>query len=188
MNIYDLLMAPLERRILGEIRAELVPLAEKTVLEIGIGTGVNLRYYDYTKIDSIIGLDRKFSGELKRRAAKNMHFIAGDVECMPFATDSFDSIVGTLVLCSANPEKSLREILRILKPGGKFIFIEHIRPRGSLASKLADRLNRVWPILAQGCNLNRQTDLLLKQCGFADVTLRYKSSAIFCYGFATAPL
>ena len=184
MNLYDIIMSPLETLILHDIRSEIIPLAQDNVLEVGIGTGANITYYDYSKISSLTGLDCKYSPELERHAGKKIHFSPGIIEKMPFATDSFDCVVATLILCTVDLEKSLQEIKRILKPGGMFIFIEHVRPSGKLAGAVFDALNKVWPRMAHGCNLNRETDVELGKSGFSNIHIKKKYNGIFCYGSA----
>lgn len=102
---------------------------------------------------------------------------------MPFASGRFDCTVATLLLRTADVEKSLREIRRVLKPGGLFLFVEHVRPKGETAGRLFDVLNTVWPALANGCNLNRGTDEALAQSGFSHVRMERKGG-VFCYGSA----
>ena len=182
MDIYDVVMMPLEAWVLKKMRSEIMPSAYGDVLEVGIGTGVNLRYYNTAKIRSLTGLDRQCSPTLERRAGKNLAFYTGDVEKMPFEEGQFDTVVATLLFCTANIERGMREIQRVLKPGGLFIFIEHVRPKGSWAGSFADCANSSWTRIADGCNLNRRTDEVLRQSCFSDLTLR--ESGVFRYGTA----
>lgn len=182
MNIYDIAMMPLEAWVLKKMRSEIMPSAYGDVLEVGIGTGVNLRYYNPAKIRSLTGLDRQCSPELERRAGKNFSFYQGHVEEMPFAERQFDTVVATLLFCTAHIEKSLGEIQRVLKPGGLFIFIEHVRPKGARAGKIFDFANGSWTRIADGCNLNRRTDEILRQSGFSDLAIG--ESGVFRYGTA----
>ena len=182
MNIYDIAMMPLETWVLKKMRSAIMPYAYGDVLEVGIGTGVNLRYYDPAKIRSLTGLDRQSSPELERRAGKDFTFYQGSVEKMPFAEGQFDTVVATLLFCTADIEKSMSEIQRVLKPGGLFIFIEHVRPKGARAGKFFDFANPSWTRIADGCNLNRRTDEFLRQSGFSDLTLR--EGGVFRYGTA----
>lgn len=187
MNIYDIVMKPLEAGLLGKIRSEIVPLAHGHVLETAMGTGANLPYYNPEKIISFTGSDKEISMEGEARG-KNLfhdsfHMIPADMEALPLPNGHFDSVVSTLVLCTANIHKSLAEIQRVLKPGGLFIFIEHIKPKGNLGI-LADTVNKFWPKLAQGCNLNRHTDEIIKSSGFTNLNIHYKGAGIFCYGLA----
>lgn len=186
MNVYDLFMSPLEFFLLGGIRSEIISCAEKNVLEAAIGTGANSRYYDYARIHSIIGLDREYSPELEQRHPKGKFcFTTGNMEQIPFEAERFDTVVATLVLCTVNMEKSLHEIKRVLKPGGKFLFIEHVRPSGIVPGRLFDALNKVWPKIANGCNLNHLTGDAIKQSGFASLDMKYAGNNIFIYGVAT---
>ena len=159
-----------------------MPSAYGDVLEVGIGTGINLQYYNPAKIRSITGLDRQCSSALERRGGKNFAFYTGDVEKMPFAERQFDSVVATLLFCTADIERGMCEIQRVLKPGGLFIFIEHVRPKGARAGKFVDFANPAWRRIADGCNLNRRTDEILRQSGFSDLTLG--EGGVFRYGTA----
>ena len=162
-----------------------MPGAYGDVLEAGIGTGVNLRYYNPAKIRSLTGLDRQCSQELERRAGKDFTFYQGNVEKMPFAEGQFDTVVATLLFCTADIEKSMSEIQRVLKPGGLFIFIEHVRPKGSWAGSFADFANSLWTLIADGCNLNRRTDEILRESSFSDLNIM--ESGVFRYGTAKKP-
>ena len=185
MDIYDVVMMPLEAWVLKKMRSEIMPSAYGDVLEVGIGTGVNLRYYNTAKIRSLTGLDRQCSPTLERRAGKNLAFYTGDVEKMPFEEGQFDTVVATLLFCTANIERGMREIQRVLKPGGLFIFIEHVRPKGSWAGSFADFANRSWILIADGCNLNRRTDQILKESSFSELTIMERG--VFRYGTAKKP-
>lgn len=185
MNIYDIAMMPLEAWVLKKLRSEIMPSAYGDVLEVGIVTGVNLRYYNFAKICSLTGLDRQCSQDLERRAGNNFSFYQGNVEEMPFAEGQFDTVVATLLFCTANIEKGVGEIQRVLKPGGLFIFIEHVRPKGVRAGRFFDVVNGTWTRIADGCNLNRRTDEILRQSGFYDLEIR--ESGVFRYGTARKP-
>ncbi len=185
MNIYDIAMMPLEAWVLKKMRSAILPYAYGDVLEAGIGTGVNLRYYDPAKIRSLTGLDRQSSPELERRAGKDFTFYQGNVEKMPFAEGQFDTVVVTLLFCTANIEKSMGEIQRVLKQGGLFIFIEHVRPTGARVGKFFDFANGAWTRIADGCNLNRRTDEILRESSFSDLNIM--ESGVFRYGTAKKP-
>ena len=185
MNIYDIAMMPLEAWVLKKMRSAIMPYAYGDVLEVGIGAGVNIRYYDPAKIRSLTGLDRQSSPELERRAGKDFTFYQGNVEKMPFAEGQFDTVVATLLFCTADIEKSMSEIQRVLKPGGLFIFIEHVRPTGARAGRLFDIANGAWTRIADGCNLNRRTDEILRESSFSDLTIM--ESGVFRYGTAKKP-
>lgn len=184
MNFYDLEMGPVEATFLRGIRSEIIPLAHGAVLEAGIGTGANLPFYDYAKISGLTGLDCEYSPALDRHTGEKFTFSTGSIEEMPFAAGSFDCVVGALILCTVDIKKSLQEIKRVLKPKGLFIFIEHVRPSGKIAGAVFDAANRVWPKMAHGCNLNRDTDMKLKKSGFSHMHIKKKCGGIFCYGWA----
>ena len=184
MNGYDMAMAPLEAWMLRDIRAEIIPLARGDVLEAGMGTGVNLAYYDLSRVRSLTGIDIECPPVLRQRAENFFALVRGSVEALPFAANSFDSVVSTLLFCTVNAARGLREIQRVLKPGGTFVFMEHVRPEGPLAAKAAEAVNRVWSRIANGCNLTRRTDDIFRQSGFADMTVK-RSGGVFRYGHAT---
>ena len=184
MNGYDIVMSPIEKWVLKNVRAEIMDCAEGNVLEVGIGTGANLGYYDFSKLSSLTGLDTEYSPEVACCRWEHFRFFSGSVESLSFEDSHFDCVVATLILCSVDLEKSIQEIKRVLKPGGTFIFIEHVRPSGKVAGKFFDILNGVWPKMAHGCNLNRRTDRVLNQSGFSDLDIRQACGGIFCYGTA----
>ena len=185
MNLYNMLMAPLEALLLREMRAEIIPSAHGDVLEAGIGTGANGRHYDYSRISSLTGLDRELSPELRTLyPEEKFAFVRGDAARIPFKAARFDFVVATLVLCTADCAKSLHEIVRVLKPGGRFLFIEHVRPRGTIGGTLCDACNGAWTRFARGCNLNRRTDAMLYRAGFADISMKQRCEGVFIYGAA----
>ena len=176
-------MLPLERFILKEVRAEIIPFAAGDVLEVGIGTGANCAYYDYSRVRNVTGLD--VTRRIDKAVAVPFRFVESSVEALPFEDQQFDSVVGTLFLCSvADVGRSLREIERVLKPGGTFIFLEHIRPRGNTSRALFTLVNAIWPKLAHGCSLTKDTDVAIRKSGLAVTLFKERSGGIFCYGTA----
>ena len=184
LHIYDLLMFPLERFLLNDIRREIISKANGNVLELGIGTGVNISYYDRYKVNSFTGFDRKlYRGLAKKAQSYKGNFMEGTVENLPFPDNCFDTIVGTLLLCSvADTDKALGEIKRVLKPNGTYLFIEHILPEEKKLAGYFTAANKVWPKLTNGCNLNRRTDIAIKRSGFDILEMGKKGNNIFCYG------
>lgn len=153
-------------------RARVVPLAAGRVLEIGIGSGLNLPFYAPGMVEHLWGLDP--SRELWALAQANRESVDFDVEfieapaaCIPLASASADSVVITYTLCTI-PEvlPALEEVRRVLKPGGRLLFCEHGAAPDLPVRRVQDRLNPVWRVLAGGCNLNRQVPALLEQGGF----------------------
>lgn len=153
-------------------REKVVPLASGTVLEIGIGTGLNLPYYDPARIERLIGLDpSEESWELAgARAAKldfDVEFIGLSGEQIPLAQHSVDTVLVTFALCTIpDPIAALRGMARVLRPGGELIFCEHGKAPDPSVGKWQDRINPFWRRIAGGCNLNRDIPSLLAAGGF----------------------
>ncbi len=167
MNIYDLFMSPLENRILARIRKIIIQKAFGNVLEIGYGTGVNFKYYKTDLIDSLSALDTHTSLSSKPNTKLPLKLFEGRAENLPFADESFDTVVETLVFCSVeNPDKAVSEVLRVLKPSGLFIYIDHVLPENKKLASLFKATNIVWPKIAGGCNLTREPHKLIQAAGF----------------------
>ena len=147
-------------------RKKVVPLAEGTVLEIGIGTGLNLPYYDGAKVTRVIGLDPseaswRLAGERAKDLPFPVEFIGLPGEQIPLDDKSVDTVLCTFSLCTIpDPVKALEGMRRVLKPGGKLIFCEHG------AAPDDNRINPVWKTLFGGCNLNREMPSLIEEGGF----------------------
>ena len=144
-----------------------------TVVEIGPGTGANLRFLTPGKV-SWTGVDpNPFMEDYLRKEATRLGIPIdvrlGTAEHLPFADASVDVVISTLVLCStANQEQALKEILRVLKPGGRLMFIEHVAaPRGTRLRTLQNLMTPFWKQLGDGCHPNRETWVQLERAGFA---------------------
>ena len=154
-------------------RTKVVPQASGKVLEIGIGTGLNLSCYDPGRISLIVGLDpsepmHRLARRRIKAAAVPAEFVAVYAEGMPFPDDSFDSVVSTCTLCSvSDPSAVLLEIKRVLRPGGRFLFSEHGLSLEEHVAKWQYRLQPYWERIAGGCHLDRNIPLLLDQNGFS---------------------
>lgn len=153
-------------------RGKVVPLATGTVLEIGIGTGLNLPYYDASKVQRVIGLDPseaswELAGERAAHLDFEVEFIGLPGEEIPLTEASVDTVLVTFSLCTIpDPVTALRGMARVLRPGGSLVFCEHGRAPDSNIKKWQDRINPVWRRFAGGCHLNRDIPRLLEQGGF----------------------
>lgn len=153
-------------------RKKVVPLCEGTVLEIGIGTGFNLPYYDGSKVRKVIGLDPserswKLAGERAKDVTFPVEFIGLPGEQIPLADDSVDTVLVTYSLCTIpDPMQALAGMRRVLKPGGKLVFCEHGAAPDADVAKTQNRVNPVWKVLFGGCNLNRKIDTIIEGSGF----------------------
>lgn len=152
-------------------RAKVVPRAEGEVLELGMGGGLNLRFYDPSKVQTVHGVDP--SAELRARALRaerpqglKVDLRDGVGEALPFDDETFDTVVCTFTLCSVtDPPKVLAEAKRVLKPGGRFLFCEHgLAPDPGIAA-WQRRIEPVWKRLAGGCRLTRPPAATVRASG-----------------------
>jgi ubiquinone/menaquinone biosynthesis C-methylase UbiE len=154
-------------------REKVVPHASGIVLEIGIGTGLNLPYYDANKVKRVIGLDPsekswELAGERASQLAFPVEFIGLPSEKIPLDDDSVDTVVVTFSLCTIpDPVAALRGMKRVLRAEGNLIFCEHGRAPDEKIYRWQNRINPLWKRLAGGCNLNRDIPHLLTSGGFA---------------------
>ncbi|MEE4661739.1 MAG: class I SAM-dependent methyltransferase [Halieaceae bacterium] len=153
-------------------REKVVPLARGTVLELGIGTGLNLRYYDPERVQKVIGLDpSEASWDIARRNNPDtpfeLEFIGLPGEQVPLPENSVDTVLVTYALCTIpDPAKALQCAKRVLRPGGQLVFCEHGQAPDASVQKWQDRINPLWRSIAGGCNLNRPIPRLLEAAGF----------------------
>ena len=153
-------------------REKVVPLAEGLVLEVGIGSGLNIPFYDSSKVDKILGLDP--SEELNRMALKvaakkgiPVEFILGGAEAIPLPDNHVDTVLVTYTMCTIPQVAAAnKEILRVLKPQGKMIFCEHGLAPDANVSKWQNRIDPYWGKIAGGCHLNRNIPALITEAGF----------------------
>ncbi|MBE3593979.1 MAG: class I SAM-dependent methyltransferase [Candidatus Carbobacillus altaicus] len=162
-KLYDPLMLPLEQSILKKWRRELLQKVRGDVLEIGVGTGRNLPFYD----TSVRWWGIEPHSEMRRLAEQRLksvsyqaELVQGGAEYLPFPDAHFDHVVSTLVLCSVkDPKQALKEIERVLRPDGRFLALEHVRIDDlRWVGRLQDSFTPLWSRLADGCHLNRPTE------------------------------
>jgi len=153
-------------------REKVVPLAHGRVLEIGAGSGLNLEYYDVSKVDHLFALDPSpESWAIAAPSAERMDFavdyIEAPAESIPLERESVDSIVVTYSLCTiADTEQAVREMHRVLRTGGELIFCEHGVAPDQNVRRWQNRINPVWRPIAGGCNLNRDIPSIISAGGF----------------------
>ncbi|KAJ4845696.1 hypothetical protein Tsubulata_028777 [Turnera subulata] len=172
------------------------------ILELGIGTGPNLKYYaGEPDIVKVLGVDpnRKMEKYAKKAALaaglpiENFNFVQAVGEAIPLLDASVDAVVGTLVLCSVKDvDQTLKEVKRVLKPGGLYLFVEHVAAReGSILRFLQNMLDPLQQTLSDGCHLTRETGNNIFYAGFShlDLSITSLSSQLFLnplvYGIAS---
>ena len=164
-----------ERGPMGARRRELLREASGRVLEIGAGTGVNLPHYREVTALILVEPDAAMRRRLAPRAAAApfpVEVLDDPAERLPLADASVDAVVSTGVLCSVDdPARALAEARRALRPGGRLLFIEHVRAEGH-AARWQDRLTPAWRRLNAGCHPNRDTVAAIRAAGFVVTALR----------------
>ncbi len=188
MSAYDLMMKPLEKRAISKMRSKYISRAYGHVVELGSGTGVNLKYYNMSQVNRLHMTDIKINNALKKKtkAFDQVKMIQVDAEKLPYEDHSVDTVVATLLYCSVvDVQSSLNEIKRILKPAGRLIFIEHVLPHDESLAKVFNVVTPVWKHVANGCHLNRVFKDSLLKAGFKVTDSMLDKRGIFYSGEAT---
>ena len=182
MNLYEhwilprLLDLAMRNKEATRYRSELVPKAYGRVLEIGAGSGLNLRFYD-RRIERLYVLDPserllKMARKRARGAPFPVEFLVRSGEDIPLPNAAVDTVVATWTLCTIpDPAQALREMRRVLKPDGILLFAEHGLAPDAGVRVWQHRLNPAWRRVAGGCNLDRNTEQLIRASGFDIVKL-----------------
>jgi ubiquinone/menaquinone biosynthesis C-methylase UbiE len=173
-RLYDRALKATEENGLGAMRGDLLAGARGRVIEIGAGTGVNLDLYkDGVEDLTLVEPDPHMGAQLRKRLADRhgnplpAQLVAAPAEALPFPDDTFDTAVATLVLCTIpDPVAAIDELARVLKPGGRLLFIEHVRAEDASSARWQDRLEKPWRFLADGCHCNRDTEANLRASSF----------------------
>lgn len=167
--LYDLLNAPMERLGGDRRRRRLLARARGDVLEVGIGTGRNLPHYPEGVELTGIDLSERMLERARERAHdldRDVRLMRADVERLPFEDDCFDTVTAACVFCSvADALQGLREVRRVVKPKGRVLLLEHVRPRNPLIGKLFDFLSPLTRRL-MGPEINRRTEETVRAAGF----------------------
>lgn len=188
MNFYDLWVLPpildivMRQRQLRKYRREVVTAARGRVLEVGAGSGLNLEFYG-KQVEVVYGIDTspRLLAIARRRAAAadiRVAFVQGSANAIPLADSTMDTVVMTWTLCSIpNPLAALREMRRVLKPHGQFLFVEHGLSPDAGIERWQHRLTPIWCHVAGGCHLDRKMDDLISAAGFDILRLRTEYAA-----------
>ena len=161
-----------------KLRREIVPKCQGKVLEVGMGSGINLQYYRPEQVDFVWGLEP--SEGMRQKASKNLSKSAVEVkwldlpgEQIPLEDNSVDTVLLTYTLCTIpDASAALAQMKRVLKPDGKLLFCEHGKSDDRRIRKWQNRFNPYWNKIAGGCNLNREIDSIIADSGFKIDCLR----------------
>jgi ubiquinone/menaquinone biosynthesis C-methylase UbiE len=170
-----------EEAAVAQYRRHLFAGLHGTVIEIGPGNGANLAYLTPDQELHWVGIEpnpymhRYLKAQAARLGLPDLDLRAGSAEQMEMEDESADAVIGTLVLCSVtDQQKALREVLRVLKPGGHFLFIEHVAaPQGTRLRARQNRITPLWQYVGDGCQPNRETWVALQAAGFAQLSFEH---------------
>jgi ubiquinone/menaquinone biosynthesis C-methylase UbiE len=164
--LYDRGLKATEENGLRDMRREVLSRASGRTIDLGAGTGVNLDLFPEAVSELVMAEpDPHMLKQLRAKAAGRggVEISGASAQELPFADDSFDTAVFTLVLCTVpDPAAALRETARVLRPGGKLLFIEHVRADEAGLARWQDRLEKPWRFLADGCHCNRDTVAMIE--------------------------
>ena len=161
-----------DRKFMEPLRKEIVAQAHGIVLEIGAGNGLNFAFYEPGLVERVEAIEPdtamlRYARERIATARVPITVTQAPVETLPFADETFDTALATLVFCSVtDPKRGLREIRRVLKPGGRLLLMEHVRAQGAIASRVQDLLVPATKFFAGNCHWNRDTARTVTEAGF----------------------
>ncbi|MCL5044957.1 MAG: class I SAM-dependent methyltransferase [Deltaproteobacteria bacterium] len=188
--LYDLAMTPWERLRVSRTRERLVGDLGGRILEVGVGTGLNLRHYGPQASVFAVEPDPYMLSRAKPRARAvtgSATLVRAVCEALPFQTGSFEAAVACLMLCSVDsPEAALSEVRRCLKTGAKLRFVEHVRAHNRWIAELQRLATPLWSRLCAGCHLDRPTASLISNAGFRIEAINRAVGGLWICGSATA--
>jgi ubiquinone/menaquinone biosynthesis C-methylase UbiE len=160
------MLASTEEAGLRDRRRDLLSEADGATLELGAGTGLNLDLYPPSVTELVLTEPAEhMARRLRERAAgagRDVEVVQAPAERLPLPDDRFDTVVATLVLCTVDdPAATLAEVDRVLRPGGRLLFLEHVRSTDPRVARWQDRLHGPWRFVGAGCNCNRDTPATL---------------------------
>ncbi len=153
-----------EKSFMWPLRKEIIAQAQGIVLEVGAGTGLNFALYDPEHVERVEAVEpdtamMRYARERIKTARVPITLTQAPVEALPFADETFDSAVATIVFCSVtDPLRGFSEIRRVLKPGGSLLLVEHVRAQGAIARQLQNIITPVTKRMAGNCHWNRDTE------------------------------
>lgn len=176
--IYDPIMGRTEKAGLAAHREELLGQASGDVLEVGAGTGANLLLYgEGVRTITLVEPEKPMVSRLEKHIAQrrpDAKLLRAPAEDLPFTDASFDTVVSTLVLCTVDDQRrALREMRRVLRPGGRLLFIEHVRSEEEKLARLQDRMAPINVRIGHGCHCNRPTLEGIRNAGFKVTQLQH---------------
>jgi len=203
MNLYEKFVLPRVVHFVCSLepamrqREKIIPLAQGNVLEVAIGSGLNLGFYDPAKVRKVWGVDSSVEmiGIAKKRTNLRvpLELMQASADKIPLDSHSMDTVVITYAMCTIPDTLStLREIRRVLKPGGQLLFCEHGLAPDKGVVRVQNFVNPVWKRLGGGCNLNRNIPALIKEGGFSIISMQtmyipgWKPACFNYWGVATA--
>ena len=179
---YDRFMAKTEEACLKEWRHELLKQVNGEVLEVGAGTGANIKFYSANVTKLVLSepdkhMRKLLTEQVGNHHLKNVSVTSGTAEKIEADDETFDYIVASLVCCSVkNLKASLGEIRRVLRPGGCFVFLEHVAAaNGTTRRRWQNRINPIWKIFMGNCHLNRETEQAIVTEGFEIIQIERES-------------
>lgn len=160
--VYDRILKATEDAGLREMRRDLLSRASGRTIDLGAGTGANIDLFGESATELVLAEpDPHMVRRLRPRLARSgldAEVVVAPAGCLPFEDATFDTAVFTLVLCTVpDPSAALAETARVLRPGGRLLFLEHVRSEEPGTARWQDRLERPWRFLADGCHCNRDT-------------------------------
>jgi ubiquinone/menaquinone biosynthesis C-methylase UbiE len=169
--VYDRMSAGAERAGLADMRARVLAKASGATLELGAGTGSNLAHYPDAVTELVLTEPSEHMARRLREkvtaSGRAAEVVVAPAERLPFEDGRFDTVVATLMLCTADdPVAALGEAARVLRPGGQLLFLEHVRADEPGLARWQDRLEGVWGYMAAGCHPNRDTLAAIEASGF----------------------
>lgn len=178
---YDRFMRQSEEACVREWRRALLESAAGEVLDLGAGTGANLPFFG-ANVEHVVAAEpdeamaKRLSAHLRDRRDPRVEVMQTRAEAMPFADQAFDVVVSTLVLCTVEDQaRALREIHRVLRPGGRLLFLEHVAADDPARLRWQRAVEPAWKLLAGGCHLTRRTGEAIAQAGFVIESEQHES-------------